>query len=146
MRIRLTDAQAELLADHPEFTPTNGTLEIGDDQLPQLVAHVEAASATFDAQPYTPDIARTKFAAKYLARKLQKLATGDQPQPERRSNLTATDLQPGDMVHLINDPAQVFKIIGTNRDGSMSVFGGDGSYRMFRDFHPHRLEKHTGRV
>ena len=143
-RIKLTDAQQELIQEHFPIWPAEHVTHIdieSPEHLAELTTAIAELSAELDARPYSPEIARSKFAAKYLLRKLE--AFTQEPTPPPPATLTLDMLEPGAMVHLVDDPNQVFKVIKPNLDGSVQVFGGDTSYRMYRDFPIHRLAAHT---
>lgn len=128
MKIKLTAAQCELLRTHPDFEPVDGVLEISDNQLPQLIADIDDASACIDALPYSQEVARAKFAAKYLARKLHKLA---EPQPEPEP---PAPIEIGATVYLVTDKTCTYRVVKFNTDGSVQVYGGESpQYRKYRD-------------
>ncbi len=141
--IKLTDAQLaifqsrQLEGAHVVRTEPI-TLEITDREL--FTAQVTAAVEDIMTWKYSEETAREIFATRYLLRKL----TGEKPQTVQKEQAKAEPVsgtvEAGTLVYLIDDnDGQDFKVIKTNRDGSMQIYGGSTHYRQFRDFTTDRL-------
>jgi hypothetical protein len=130
--MKLTAAQAEICATRQfrgaDLKGTNLTITDLTTFRLDLLAAVEEVSA----RPYHPTTARELFATKYLLTKFDGEMLG-------KETNTPTEITLGATVYLKADREQTFKVIGQNRDGSWSLYGGLPQFQMYRNLHTARL-------
>lgn len=136
--IRLTDAQVDIVKRHNiTGTLTGKTLTV--DSLEQLLEELAPLVAQAMATTYSAETSRDIFATRYLATKVEKLVAN--PPAAEPTALEVDNIVPDLEVTHVDEPGSQYRVIKTNLDGSVQVYGGDGSYRMFRDFPVDKLRQ-----
>ena len=142
MKIKLTPAQLEMFTADSKWT---GTLDgnhwhVEPDQVDQFMTELRNQVEHVQTLPYAK-FSRQIFATRYLLTKVEKMVSSGDAASDMPTSAATIDgtLEVGTVVYLRGSHDESFKVMKYNVDGSVQVYGGTMSAKMFRDFRQERL-------